>query len=490
MRFRGTLILLLICAALGAFVYFYEIKGGEKREKEKQETSRLWKVESANIQQIDLVTPQEHITAVRKGDKEWKITAPRAVDADSDELNRIAGSAAEITRESVLEANAKDLARFGLEPPQLTLRVKTKDGKEYEVRYGDNNPTGNSTYAAIPGGKTDVMLVASYTASSFRKKLEDLRNRAILNFEQYETGSLDLQSDKGNVQLTKENDKWWLQGRQRWAADSASVSGVLSTLASSRVKEFFTGNPDDYASLGFDKPLLDVRLMFGKDRAIKHLTVGLEKSKLVAKGQKPAKPETLKKTEQKQGAAGTTASELYLARDESRPELFFVDKEFIDKLSKGPADLRDKALASFQRWDIDSITLTNAKGAFNLAKTEGGGDWVLGDGKKKAKWDVVNGILDALEKPVKEFIDSPAAPATYGLDKPAVRVVLKQKGQVRLECNFGKDAKDGVYAQVKGETPVKVADKESLEKLGKGESDLLEPPPAAPATTAPADSKK
>ena len=199
---------------------------------------------------------------------------------------------------------------------------------------------------------------------------------------------------------------------------------------------------------------------------------GLRSPSSSLKGQKTAKPETLKKPEQKQGAADTTASELYLARDESRPELFFVDKEFIDKLRKGPADLRDKALASFQRWDIDSITLTNAKGAFNLAKTEGGGDWVLGDGKKKAKWDVVNGILDALEKPVKEFIDSPAAPATYGLDKPAVRVVLKQKGQVKLECDFGKEAKDGVYAQVKGETSVKVADKESLEKLGKGESDL------------------
>ncbi len=488
MRFRGTLVLVLICAALGAYVYFYEIKGGEQREKKKQEADRLWKVDSASIQQIDLITPQEHITAVRKGDKEWKITAPRAVDGDADELNRIASSAAEITRESVLEANAKDLARFGLEPPQLALRIKTKDGKEYEVHYGENNPTGNSTYAAVPGSK-DVMLVASYTASSFRKKLDDLRNRSVLSFEQYDTNSLDVKSDKGDVQLTKENDKWWLQGKQHWAADSSAVSGLLSALATSRVKEFFDANPDDYVSLGFDKPLLDVRLTYGKDRAIKHLTVGLEKSKLVMKGQKPPKVEAPKKPDEKKGSA-ESSSELYLARDESRPGLFFVDKEFIDKISKAPADLRDKALASFQRWDIDSITLTNARGTFNLTKSEGGGDWVLGDSKKKAKWDVVNGIMDALEKPVKEFIDSPGTPATYGLDKPAVRVVLKQKGQVKLECEFGKETKDGVYAQVRGETSVKVADKESMEKLGKGESDLVEPPPAAPAAGTPATSKK
>jgi hypothetical protein len=33
MRFKGTFILLLLCMGLGAYVYFYEIKGGEKREK-------------------------------------------------------------------------------------------------------------------------------------------------------------------------------------------------------------------------------------------------------------------------------------------------------------------------------------------------------------------------------------------------------------------------------------------------------------------------
>ncbi len=480
MRFRGTWILLIICAALGAYVYFYEIRGGEKREKQKQEENRIWKVESDSIQQIDLITPEEQITLVRKGDKEWKITAPRALDADSDELNRMASSAADISRESVLESKTEDLAKYGLEPAQVKLYIKTKDGKDYRIRFGENNPTGNSTYAALEG-KNDVLLVASYVASSFRKKLEDLRNRAILNFEQYETQSLDLQSTKGSVKLVKENDKWWLQGKDRWAADSSAVNGVLSALSSGRLKEFFEANPEDYPTLGFDRPLLDVRIAYGKDRALKHLTVGLEKSKLVARGGKTPKPEATQK-EEKKDTTSTSGSELYIARDESRSELFFVDREFIDKVLKAPADLRDKALVSFQRWDIDSISLANAKGTFNFSKTESGGDWVLGDSKKKTKWDAVNGILDALEKPVREFIDTPAALSSYGLDNPPIRVVLKQKGQVKLECALGKETKEGVYSQVKGESSVKIADKDTLDKLTRGETDFVEPPPApAPA---------
>lgn len=481
MRFRGTLVLLIICAALGGYLYFYEIKGGEKREKAKQEENRLWKLESNTIQQIELISPTQHITAVRSGDKEWRITSPRPLDADSDELNRIASSAADMSRESVLEANATDQAKFGLKPAHTDLEFRTKDGKEYKISFGIKNPTGNSNYAAIPG-KSEVFLVGSYTASTFDKKLEDLRNHSVLPFEQYETQSLDLQSSKGNLQLAKDNDRWWIQGKEKWAADSSAVSGALSALSGGRIKEFFDENPDDYTNLGFDKPFVDVRLIVGKNRAIKHLIIGTEKSKLLKKGEKKPKGEAEKKADKdkKKEEPSTNPPELYLAKDESRKDLFFVEKDLADKLLKSPSDFRDKALAAFQRWDIDSIALTNSKGTFTFAKSSG--DWVLGDAKEKTKWDAANGILDALEKPVKEFIDDPAALSTYGLDKPAAHVVLKQGGTVKVDCAFGKEAKDGVYAQVQGESSVKVADKESLEKINKGEADFVEaPPPPMPA---------
>jgi hypothetical protein len=469
MRFRGTLVLLVLCAAVGAFIYYYEIKGGEKREQAKQEQNRLWKLESSAIQQIDLITAAQHIRGVRTGEKDWKITLPRELYADSDEFNKLAGSVAELNRESVIEPNATDLSRFGLSPAEETLELRTKDGKEYGVRVGNNNPTGSSTYAALKG-KSEVFLIASSTAGNFRKKLDDLRNRSVLSFETLDVQTLDLKSAKGEVDLAKENDKWWIQGKERWNADSSAVSDILSGLSSGRVKEFFDDTPDSYVTLGFDKPVADVRVTLGKDRAIKHLVIGMEKSKLLKKGEKKAE------AEKKDAESG---SDIYTAMDQSRKEVFFVDKELVDKLLKSASDLRDKKLATFQRWDIDSITLTNSKGTFAFAKSESGGDWVLGDSKKKTKWDAVNGILDSLEKQVKGFVDAPATLSTYGLDAPAVRVVLKQGGTVKAECAFGKEAKDGVYAQVAGEPSMKIADKEVLDKLNKSEADFVEPPPSA-----------
>jgi len=465
MRFRGTLILLVICAAFGSYLYFYEIKGGEKREKAKQEEMRVWSLDGSAIQQIDLTTGGKTVSAERTSDKDWKITAPRTLDADATELDSMAQSAADINRESVIETSAVDLARFGLQSPEISLKLKTKDGEEYSILFGNSNPTGNSTYATV-GGTNEVFLVTSSVASNFNKKLEDLRNHSILSFEQYEAQSLELKTPKDDIQLVKENDRWFSQGEGKWPADSSAINEILSSLSSGKIKEFFDENPADYTNLGFDKPMAEVHVTVGKDKAIKHLVIGTEKSKLREKGEK--QPLLL-------------GSNLYLARDEARQDLFFVDKSFVDSLLKPRSELRDKALAAFQRWDVDSITLTNSKGTFVFSKS--GADWLLGEDKKKTNWDTVNGILDALEKPVKEFIDKPASPATYGFDNPPARVILKQGETVKVDLVFGKEVEDGIYAQVQGEAAVKIADKESFDNVNMGESDFVATEEASEAST-------
>jgi len=474
MRFKGTLVLLIACLALGSFIYFFEIKGGKQREKEEQAEKQFWKLEAKDIRQIDLISSNQHISAARKGETDWVITAPRSLDADSEEFSRLASSASSLQRDSVLDPDVSDPARFGLSPARFSLKLKTKEGKEYGIDFGNNNPTGNSTYAAIPGSKA-VYLVSAAAASALDKKLDDLRNHTVLSFDQPEAQSLNLKSSKGDLHLVKDgNDRWWIEGTHRVAADSPLVRGILNALSLGRIKEFLAGEAADYTNLGLEKALVEASVTYGKNKAIKRLVIGSPKSAIVKKGGKELAQEG---TQAEASGAEPSSSQLYLAKDESRADLFFVDKDVVDKLLKTADDLRDKALASFQRWDIDSINLSNSKGNFDFHKR--GGEWFLGDKGKKAKWDAVNGILDAMEKPVKKLIDSPSAFSAYGLDKPAIRVVLKQGNAVTVECTLGKAAKDGVYAQLKGDPSVKVADPESYEKLDKSEADLTEPPAAA-----------
>jgi hypothetical protein len=466
MRFKGTLVLLIVCLALGGYVYFYEIKGGEQREKAKEAENQIWKFDSKNVQQIDLNSEGQHIAAIRKDEKDWILTSPRRLDADSEELDRLVNAASKLRRESVVEQNASNLTKFGLNPAQSGFKLRTKDGKEYAISFGNNNPTGSSTYALLQNQK-EVFLVTNQAASAFSKKVEDLRNRSILGFDQSEVQSLSVKSSKGIIELYKDgDDRWWFAGSEKRAADSPEVRGILNALSLEKIKEFFDEDIQDNAKLGIDKPFIDIRLTLGKNKAIKHLLVGFEKSKLT------------KNAAGKSGATGTnlSSSEIYLAKDESRSDLFFVDKSFIDKVFRSPDAVRDKALASFQRWNVDSIELTNPKGSFRFTKS--GGEWFLGEAKKKARWDSINGILDALEKPVKAWIDKPSALSTYGLDKPVIHVILKQGSNTIADCSLGKAAKDGIYAQLKGDASIKIADPDGLNVLDTGESDFIESPPA------------
>jgi hypothetical protein len=469
MRFKGTLVLLIVVFALGGFIYLYEIKGGAQREKAKESEGLIWKIEDKNIRQIELSSPGQHLAAARKDEKEWALTAPQALAADSEEIDRLARSAVTLRRENIVEQHAADLAKFGLNPAQTSLKFKTKDGKEYAINFGNNNPTGSSAYASFPGQKV-VFLVSASAASSFSKKVDDLRNRTILNFEQPEVQSLSVNNPKGVFELIKDkDDRWWFKGIENRAADGPGVRGILSALSTGKIKEFFNDSTGDYATLGLDKPFIDVSLTYGKNKAIKRFLIGLEKSRLKKKSAKPAAGEG-KEAEQ-------TSSGVYLAQDASRPDLFFVEQDLVDKLLKSPTDVRDKTLASIQRWDVDAIELTNIKGSFSFVKLNG--EWFFGAAKKKAKWDAVNGILDAMEKSVKEWIDKPAPLKEYGLDKPAVHAVFKQGGRILADCALGKSAKNGVYAQVKGDSSVKIADPEGLNILDQGESDFVEAPAAA-----------
>jgi hypothetical protein len=457
LRFKGTLILFVLCLGLGAYLYFYEIKGGEKREQAKQAENQVWKLESNSIRQIDILSAGQQITLVRNGESNWAITAPRSLEADADEMNRLANAASDIRRESIVEENATDLARFGLNPPQSSLKLKTKEGKNFEIYFGQTNPVGSFTYAALPGRKT-VYLVNSATAGAFNKKLDDLRNRAVLSFERLEAQSLSIKSEKGDLELTKDsNDLWWLSKNEKVAADSPGIRGILNALSMARIKEFYPEPVDGSAKPAMDRPLISVSLVCGKNRSLKRLTIGPEKS------QNP----------------GISSEKLYLAKDESRPDLFYVDKELVNKLLQSRDDLREKAFAVFQRWDIDSISLKNNKGSITLVKA--GGEWFVGsDKKKKAKFDAVNGILDSFEKKTVELIENPSLLSKYGLDKPSVQAVLKQGSNVVVECSVGGSSAKGLYAQVKGDPAVKVIDFESAAKLYAGESDLVEPPAAAP----------
>src|SRR5215813_9761569 len=129
MRFKGTAALFLLLVVLGGYVYFAEYRGKEQRQKQREAKKKVFQVEDKDITELSLIYPDKTISAVKKGDKQWEMTSPAGVEADSDEWQLLAGNVPRIEREETSIPNAQDLSAFGLKEPPVKVSAKTKDGK-------------------------------------------------------------------------------------------------------------------------------------------------------------------------------------------------------------------------------------------------------------------------------------------------------------------------------------------------------------------------
>src|SRR5438105_9648910 len=117
MKFKGTAILFLLFGLLGAYVYFFEVRGQEQRQKQEEAKKKAFQVDEKDISEISLIYPDRTITGVKKGEKQWEITSPPGIQADPDEWQTLASNIPRIEREDTVAQNAQDLTAFGLKDP-------------------------------------------------------------------------------------------------------------------------------------------------------------------------------------------------------------------------------------------------------------------------------------------------------------------------------------------------------------------------------------
>lgn len=467
MKLRNTLIMLAILIALGAFVYFYEIEGGKKREEQEKTEKKIFQLEESKVQEITLISAEGEIQAKREGSG-WKIIKPIETEGEEYEWNTMARTLAEVAVESRLEGE-KDLKSFGLEPPRLKVVAKA-GGPEQELSFGEENPTQTAVYAKSPK-MTDVAMVTSSQFQPFQKKLFDLRQKAALKFNQDEVQEITLRNPQGSLQLQKEGEDWKIKSPIQAKADKSEISSFLSGL-SGAVKEFID-KADPSLDSGLASSAYDVTLVVGKDRAIKRLQIGKVKAAgtptsttLPEKGKKEAKPAipTL---------ADMPSDATFYAKDDSRPAILVVDKYLVERFDKKLDDFRDKTIVSITRDKLKKIELIDGSDTITLIK-EADGSWVTPDKKKKAKEEQILSLLSAAEyNKAKRLVEPKMDPEVTGLGPSSARVIFEQEGLPRQELLLGKEIEDGAYVKLADEPGAKIVEKDFPAKFKLKAADLL-----------------
>ncbi len=457
MKFKTNAVIGLIFLALLAFVYFYEIKGGEERRQEAEKSKQLFAFQDGEAQRLELLRGSDALV-LDKGASGWNLSAPMTDGADQEAVERYLRNLRESEREKVIvdsaAATAEEAAQYGLDAPRLRVRLQTEDGTERVVAFGSDSPTDSFTYAQLQGDNPEIFAVRAWRFDNFDKRAFDLRDRRVLAFAKDEVVQVQRWGAGGAAVLARAEPGWQLREPVAARAAADAVDGLLDKIDQAEIEAFVAEDPDADAlaayGLGESAPQVEIALLVGEDRAEKRLAIG-----------------------------GADEQGRWYARDASRPQVFLVDSTLVQELTKGISDLRDKKPLRFEREQVERIVLTRGAATAFAADKDTSGAWNLSEpvGRDAKSWKL-NSLLSDLEQlEVEDFADELPAEA-----EAAFSLQLLSAGQPLLTARFS-EAAGTSYLQQDEDDAVYVVSSDDFAELDLGLDDVAQAPkkPAAPA---------
>ncbi len=462
----STIVLVLVLAGLGGYIYFVDSKRPEPGLGGDTATAKVYALEVDTINEVKL-TYNGETSLLRKSDSGWAMVEPVQTEADPAEAISLVQALVNLELVRVLDENPGDLAPFGLAAPSIAVEFKGA-GVSGSLKLGRKTPTQGEMYAQKNGEKA-VFLVSSSQDSTFNRTPFNLRDKKILKFDREKADTLTLARAGQSMTLARTGSEWKVTGPVASRSDYTTVEGLLSQLSSANMSTLVTSDGKDLAKYGFDQPAMSVTLGAGSAKAV--LEVG--------------------KTE-----GGQT-----YARDAARPLVFTVDTTLQDELNKGFDAFRKKELFELRAFYVTRLrAVLDAPGGpktYELEKVKGekptdGESWKVtrvGGASHTADAAAMDDLLAKLVAlKADTFVDTKTK---TGLDKPAL-VVSASYDEGKFErVRFGQVGEEA-FGSREGEAVVARIDKASMAAAMKAFDLVVMPPePApAPATTDKAGEKK
>lgn len=451
--FGRTLAATLVAAGLFGYIYFVESKRDPATWKTDETSGKRERVfaslDKAKVTSLTLKRPGGEMVHAEKNGEDWALVSPFETPADPTEIGTILDALQNLETEDVVSETATNLADFGLSEPRVSVSVvATGAPQPFEIELGDAVPAAWGLFARVPG-KPRVFTVATTLENTLSKSAFDLRDRSLVRVKRDEILSLDA-VEKGRttfrlVRGSEGGDDWKIEKpivtrAARWTVDS--FLGLIENLKmDSIVTESAT--PQDLARFGLGTSARRVGLGLVEGR-----TVTLEIGRKTDDGKIHARD-----------AASTLVATIPIA--------------LVDDLDKGLRHFRAVRLLDVAAYEVAGFEVTagGTSRSFTKSTTKGkdGADEVVWRGTAPTKDATQEKTSEALFAigglDASEFIDAPKALASYGLDAPALRVVLRFDGGKKDDWFEVAVRGDSGYAKRRDDTAILKLDKAKTEAL-------------------------
>ena len=446
MKFRTTLILLIVAALLGGFIVYskHYLPTTEELEKRK---NKIVDLASKDITGFDLKRGNDIVSCLKDGSDTWRVVVPLNDQADQSVLEMTLREFDYLRKKDVIKpekGKALNLVDYGLHQPRVAVTLRGGDQKTYTLNIGGETPLGNGVYLQL-AGDADVYVVDKDFFAAVNKTLFDLRSKDIFELDLYDVDQLQLIYPGRAFTLVKKNEVWGATEPVKDKADQEQARNYLVSLNNLRVESFVEEKAADLTKYGLDRPSLKVAVSKTGSGETETLSFGLPDAQ--------------------------NADRVYLMKEGS-PRVVTVAAGVFDELKLNLDDLRLKKIFDFDE---------NALKLIEIRKND---QPVVSLEKKNNNWEIIHppsGFFSAFS--IREFVDKlnnqevheftdegPTDLNDYGLSRPALTLVLASEGgpaEWRMDFGMGPSGKL-VYARKSDEKRVVAFRKDFFDWLGKG----------------------
>jgi hypothetical protein len=390
---RTLLVLAVLVAALGSFIWFWERRQPSSEERAER-GKKLVALEVDEVQSVTIAAAGRPTVRVERVPETtptaWRLTEPLQAAADRWAVERLIESFDGLEKQRTLED--PDRKSLGLEEPRATITFERTAGTDaVVVEIGAKLPAAAAMAAAVRGAAT-AAVVPDAIYADLTKEPGEWRSREMFTAQRDAIERLGL---PGGVLLARRGESFWLEAPLADRADRDLVNTLLSDITSLRAAEFLDTPPTDAMGLG---QVLEVVL---KDQeAPFRLELG-----------SPAPG----------GAAG---AERRYARIAS--QLFTTESKIGESTARPAAEWRSPAWSSFEVFRIDAARFEGplAKSEEPIALARAEGNWKRG--AVTVTFTTVSDLLYAVSGAKSTTLLSKADAAARGADlsTPTLTVTL------------------------------------------------------------------
>lgn len=235
MQGKGLLIAVAVLAVLSGALWWTNKNPEDPLAKADAKSEAMITLSRGDLVEVTVTRKGEKPLVLRKNASgNWEMASEPALVASANDVMEVVINATSVMSDQVVDENSTDMIQYGLDPPQITLKVKDKAGKTEELWIGDQAPVGMKFYARRPNAKKVVAIGQNYKVG-IDKTPNDLRDKRMLIFEDAKLTGFELARKDATLEFTRNGKGTWQMSRpQAYRVEATAIDDLLTKLGEAK----------------------------------------------------------------------------------------------------------------------------------------------------------------------------------------------------------------------------------------------------------------